>query len=148
MSRVPGLYLHQGRYRTLKEIADMSGIDYSALTRRLKRHGSFHKPRRRRRGPLYTYDGRALTLPQWAEIVGIDASTIKGRLHRLNWPMKEALSTPPLPMRTYEYAGQTHSLEWWAKRFGIKLSTLQSRLYVWGWTFSDALNTPVGMKAA
>lgn len=43
---------------------------------------------------LYEYNGQSLTLREWSKITGISEKTLYSRVHRPNWSIERALTTP------------------------------------------------------
>jgi hypothetical protein len=51
----------------------------------------------RRVTKFVTYKGETLPLMDWARRYGLTKSQLYGRLYQLNWPVEQALTTPPSP---------------------------------------------------
>lgn len=50
--------------------------------------------RNRRNNHLITHEYKTMCLSEWAERYDIDPDTLGARLHKLNWPIKKALTAP------------------------------------------------------
>jgi len=72
-----------------------------------------------------------------AEENGISANTLEKRVRDRAWPIKEAVTIPPIMRNKYT--------EWvvLAKQNGIGKRTFETRIYRHGWTPEKAATTPV-----
>lgn len=50
--------------------------------------------RNKRNNKLITFNGRTQCMSAWAEEYNINTRTLYARLHKLNWPIEKALTTP------------------------------------------------------
>ncbi|WNO29797.1 hypothetical protein [Bacillus phage SDFMU_Pbc] len=89
-------YYYKGKYRTITELSELTGISFSILYDRLFSRGmevsealTFTNS-----ATMYYYDGKLKTLREWAEVTGISYSALYTRLVRLNWEVSKAFTTP------------------------------------------------------
>ncbi|AGB62616.1 hypothetical protein [Bacillus phage phiAGATE] len=89
-------YFYRGKYRTITELSEITGISFSILYDRLFSRGmqvsealTFTNS-----ATMYYYDGKLKTLREWAEVTGISYSALYTRLVRLNWEVSKAFTTP------------------------------------------------------
>jgi hypothetical protein len=47
-----------------------------------------------RQNVMLTHNGKTQTAAQWAREIGISAAALHNRLHKLNWSVEKALTTP------------------------------------------------------
>lgn len=98
-------YRYEHEWRTLTEIARMTGIGRGVLDRRIKRGMTLTEalsppqPVQRgqpvRRAPrMITFAGMTMSIPQWAEHLGINTCTLRDRLDMHGWPIERALTEP------------------------------------------------------
>ena len=107
--------------------------------------------RNRRNNRKLTYDGRTMPITAWAEETGIPRETISSRL-RSDWPVEEALTTPPTPQKSYrrrtkrmrliKIGRRTKHIAAWARESGIPESAIRFRLRK-GWSPQDAISKPI-----
>lgn len=89
-------YYYKGKYRTITELSEITGISFSILYNRLFTRGmevsealTFTNT-----ATMYYYEGKLKTLREWAEVTGISYSALYTRLVRLNWEVSKAFTTP------------------------------------------------------
>lgn len=92
---------------------------------------------------LITYQGKTQSVSQWAEELNINVETLFTRIHKLNWSVEKAFTTPVKKRkRLITYQGKTQSIADWAREVGIKRQTLNARL-IRGLSIEKALTIPV-----
>jgi hypothetical protein len=98
--------------------------------------------RNTRQNVVLNIDGESLCVSAWAERVGVSQQLIKDRL-RLGWVAKEAVFTPPHPIRKegVTHDGKTLSVAEWSRVTGLPPSALHYRFQN-GWSVEKALTTP------
>jgi len=97
--------------------------------------------RNRRSNKLYTYRGNTKTIAEWADEYNLPYHILHQRLFKFKWPIKRALTKPPLIM--IKIGTEYRTMVELAKTYGIRQATLRHRIFVAGWPIEKALNTPV-----
>lgn len=93
---------YRGRFLTIRQLCDESGLPYATLKRRLV---DFKWPIERAVSqekreyaweplPLITYRGKTQSMADWGRELGIKYATLKVRLIKHKWPVDRAFETP------------------------------------------------------
>lgn len=142
-------YEFRGEQKTLKEIAEATGINAKTLSDRLAKGWTIERaltePVRGGRGPSarkIEFRGVMKTAQEIAELIGRSKQWVHRHSDGMKFvePDKRAYSDPGTHEHwpTYFYAGVTDTLSGWARRTGIPRMTIKARLFR-GWPIERAL---------
>ncbi|MEO9337209.1 hypothetical protein ABFT80_07220 [Mesorhizobium sp. SB112] len=150
----PKAYPFRDQARTLREIAEVTGVNFFTLRSRVLKYGFTLEeavahnggPRFYRRPVLYDFRGQCLSIKDIAKLAGVSEGTAYNRRcgnrvldsDELIDPVKEV----PAHAKLLAFRGQTHSIVDWAKLIGIPKDSLYQRLRH-GWSLKRALTEPV-----
>ncbi len=118
--------------RTLRCRIDKNGVENALTSDKAPNEGKFIPYK-------YTYNNKTLTIKEWGDLLGEKPATLNNRIHRLNWPLKKALTIPSERTRLYTYKNKTLCLTDWSKETGIKRLTLWQRIEKYNWPIEKAL---------
>ena len=88
-----------GRKCLIADIAKATGADYRLLRSRILSgwpvEDAIQAPAKEdRRGVLYEFNGQQKTISEWSRVLGIELFTLHARIHRRNWSIEKAFTTP------------------------------------------------------
>ena len=90
-------YRHAGEWRTLADIARLTGINRMTLQHRLDRGMTMAEALETKSNvKQYTFAGKTQTLTQWSKETGISAETLRERIVQSRWPIERALTEPAM----------------------------------------------------
>lgn len=147
-------YAFRGEARTLRQIAEMTGVNFYTLRSRVSKYGftpeeavAHHGgPRAFRKPRLYEFRGQLLSIREIAELAGISEASAYNRRcgdrvldgDELIDPVQEL--HPNATALTFHR--KTHSIAGWSRLLGIPKDSLYQRLRA-GWPLKRALTEPV-----
>ena len=141
-----------GESKTIAEWSEITGIEESAITKRLKLgwsdHDALTKPVSNS-GKLHflEFNGESKTISEWSRITNISKGTINRRL-REGWSNHDALTEPARNKghkRYLDFNGESKTISAWAKATNISKETIRFRLKR-GWSIEKTLTTPPDQK--
>lgn len=98
--RTTRLLTHDGRTMSVAQWSRATGISESGIISRIQAGWSLSDalttPTRDHSHPL-TFNGRTMSLANWADELGLKRASLFARIYKYNWPIADALTTPPLP---------------------------------------------------
>ena len=144
-------HLYNGKWVNAEEMAELSGIPYPTLRRRLREGRPIDvagKP-----GPkpkLFLFRNQMMTVTEIAKLTGLDKSTVYDRVSGNRVLEGDELRAMPRDQPSHAclitYKGRTLNQLQWARELGISLGGLRTRIRL-GWTMERIVNEPV-MKAS
>jgi hypothetical protein len=137
-----------GEWRTVREIAELTGLPVRTLYTRVKgddviltvhRHGAVPK--------MHAFRGQQLTACQIADRTGLSEKAVRSRLLGGRFiaygEMEEFQRDPPINARFVVFKGRKQTVSAWARECGLPPVLVHNRLD-YGWTIDRALTTPRG----
>ena len=89
----------KGEGHTLNEWCDMTGLDYTRLSSRLRAGWTLDEALSKEKfcGNKHFYKGKMYTTPELEKITGISAETLLARMNTRGWSAEKAVETPLMP---------------------------------------------------
>lgn len=123
---------YKGVSHTIQEWADITGMQYVTLVKRLKLGWTIQKIMEEPIRPsdvLYTYQGESHTIKEWSRIKKIPYMVLYQRLNVYNIPIEQAIENKYTPVGVrYAYHGKMLTIQEIAKKLGVNYQRITYRL--------------------
>lgn len=139
-------YLFRGEWKTVREIAEITGIKPRTVSRRIQLGLPIEGPPRMGPKPRrFLFRGKKKTIAEIMTATGLSRSQVSKRTDGIRFFERWELTDPyaPLPdsSRRIFFKGITDSLSGWARRTGIPRHVIRERIDM-GWPLKRALTEP------
>jgi hypothetical protein len=139
-------HLFRGEWKTVREIAEITGIKKRTVNRRIQLGLPIEGPARMGPKPrTFLFRGKKKTIADIMVATGLSRSQVSKRTDGKRFFEKWELTDPyaPLPdsARSIFFKGITDSVSGWARRTGIPRHVIRDRLAE-GWSLKRALTEP------
>lgn len=146
-SKPASRHLFRGEWKTVREIAEITGIKRRTVNRRIQFGLPIEGPPRIGPKPRkFLFRGKKKTIAQIMLVTGLSRSQVSKRTDGIRFFERWELTDPyaPLPdsVRSIFFNGITDSLSGWSRRTGIPRHVIRERIDVMGWPLKRALTEP------
>ena len=140
---------YMGKEQPLAELADIFGIPYPALYKRVVQRGwdidkAIETPIKTKEERCFEYRGKMRSLADICQLEGKGYRTVHRRICD-GIPLKDALNYKTVKPSMYFYRGEERTITTIAKMLGVPESTLRNRIER-GRTFHEAITMPFKNK--